>query len=168
MSLTQARLKELLHYDPETGDFTWRQDRGGRRSGQPAGCKSSKRSYVAISVDDRIYRGHLLAWFYVTGEWPKPFLDHKDLNKKNNAFANLRIATKSQNMANRGAQKNSSSGLKGVSPYRAGEKYGKPWQATIQKDGRTIYLGHFESSELAHAAYSAAAVRLFGAFGRAA
>lgn len=161
--LTQERLKELLHYDPETGEFTWRQDRGGRRAGQPAGCKSDKRKYVAVSVDDKIYRGHLLAWLYMTGEWPKPFLDHKDLNKKNNAFANLRIATKSQNMANRGAQRNSQSGLKGAFYYKAYDK----WTSQIWKEGKAHFLGYFDSKEEAHAAYSVAADRLFGEFGRA-
>ena len=165
MELTQERLKELLRYDPETGLFYWLQDRGVRKTGYVAGC--TKRTYVAISVDNKIYRGHLLAWFYMTGEWPDPFVDHKDLNKHHNAWDNLREATKSQNMANVGKIKSNKSGLKGVSRYRAGEKYGKPWQASIGKDGKSKHLGHFATKEEAHAAYVVAAQNIFGEFARA-
>jgi len=166
MNLTQERLKELLSYDPLTGVFLWLQDRGGKRAGDEAGCK--KRNYVVISVDDIIYRAHHLAWFYVTGRWPDPFVDHRDLNKHNNAWNNLREATKSQNQANIGLIKSNKSGLKGASRYRAGERYGKGWQATIQKDGKTIFLGHFATKEEAHEAYVAAASSIFGEFARAA
>ena len=166
MGLTQDRLKQLLTYSPETGLFSWNVDRGGRRAGDIAGC--SKRTYVAISVDDRIYRAHLLAWLYMTGEWPSPFVDHRDLNKHNNAWSNLRLATKSQNMANVGLIKSNKSGFKGVSRYRQGEPYGRPWQACINKDGKTIGLGQYATKEEAHAAYVAAAKRLFGEFARAA
>jgi hypothetical protein len=166
MELTQERLKELISYDPLTGVFLWLVDRGGKRAGDVAGCR--KRTYIAISVDDRIYRAHLLAWFYMTGEWPDPFVDHRDLDKHNNVWTNLRLATKSQNMANVGLIKSNKSGLKGVSRYRAGEPYGKPWQAQIQKDGRTIYLGHFATREEGHAAYVAAAEKFYGEFARAA
>jgi hypothetical protein len=166
MDLMQKRLKELLSYDPLTGVFLWLQDRGGKRAGDEAGCR--KRTYIAISVDDRVYRAHHLAWLYMTGEWPDPFVDHRDLDKHNNVWTNLRLATKSQNMANVGLIKSNKSGLKGVSRYRAGENYGKPWQAQIQKDGRTIYLGHYATKEEGHAAYCEAAEKIFGEFARAA
>jgi hypothetical protein len=166
MTLTQERLKELLSYDPLTGVFIWRIDRGGKKAGDIAGCK--KRTYILISVDDRVYRAHLLAWLYMTGEWPDRFVDHHDLDKHNNAWINLRRATKSQNMANVGLIKSNASGFKGVSHYRAGERYGKPWQASIGKDGRSRHLGHFATKEEAHAAYVCAAESLFGEFARAA
>jgi len=164
--VTQERLKELLEYSPDTGLFFWLQDRGGKHVGDLAGCK--KRTYIAISVDDRIYRAHHLAWFYMTGEWPSPFVDHRDLNKHNNVWSNLRLATKSQNQANIGLTKSNASGLKGVSRYRAGESYGKPWQAGIRVDGKGIHLGHFATKEDAHAAYCIAADKFFGDFARAA
>ncbi|MGE0056233.1 MAG: HNH endonuclease signature motif containing protein [Hyphomicrobium sp.] len=158
-------MKELLDYEPTTGIFTWRVERGGKKAGDIAGCR--KRAYVAISVDDKIYRAHLLAWLWMTGRWPAQFLDHKDLNKQNNAFSNLREASKSQNMANVGIIRSNKGGFKGVSRHRAGEARGLPWQASIQKDSRTIHLGHFARAEEAHAAYCAAAKKLFGEFARA-
>lgn len=164
--ISQERLKQLLDYDQLTGNFSWREGRGGKNAGDAAGCK--KRTYTVVSVDDKVYRAHHLAWLYMTGEWPSPFVDHKDLNKHNNAWENLRLATKSQNMANVGLIKSNRSGFKGVSRYRAGEAYGKPWQACIGKDGKSIHLGHFETAELAHAAYCEAATKIFGEFARAA
>lgn len=168
-TLTQERLKELLHYDPLTGAFHWLQDCGGRgRAGAIAGCSSKKRAYTAVQIDRRSYRAHHLAWFYMTGEWPVPFVDHRDLDKHNNVWENLRLATKSQNMANVGVIKSNKSGFKGVSRYRAGDRRGLPWQASIGKDGRSINLGHFATKEAAHAAYVAAAEKHFGEFARAA
>lgn len=164
--ITQERLKELLEYSPDTGLFFWLVDRGGKKAGDIAGCR--KRTYIVISLDDRVYRAHHLAWLYMTGEWPKPFVDHRDLNKHNNIWANLRIATKSQNMANVGRIKSNVSGLKGVSAYRAGERCGKPWQACIGVNGKSKHLGHFATKEEAHAAYVVAAEKLFGEFARAA
>jgi hypothetical protein len=166
MALTQERLKELLTYDPETGLFYWLVDRGSIKAGAVAGCR--KRTYIAISVDDVIYRAHHLAWVYMTGRWPEPFVDHRDLNKHNNAWVNLREATKSQNQANVGIIASNKSGLKGVSRYRAGERYGKPWQACIGVNGKSKHLGHFATKEEAHAAYCEAASEIFGEFARAA
>lgn len=166
MALTQERLKELLEYSPSTGLFFWRVDRGGKHAGDIAGCK--KRTYIVISVDDCVYRAHHLAWLYMTGEWPNPFVDHRDTNKHNNVWTNLRLATKSQNMANIGLIKTNKSGLKGASRYRAGESYGKPWQASIAQDGKSKHLGHFATKEEAHAAYCEAAQKIFGEFARAA
>lgn len=165
--ITHERLKELLSYDPLTGVFLWKVKRSNKMPGDVAGCNKN-RNYTVIYVEGRFYRAHRLAWFYMTGEWPSTFLDHRDLNKHNNAFANLREATKSQNQANIGVIKSNVSGFKGVSRYRAGDSYGKPWQAGIRENGRSRHLGHFATREDAHAAYVAAAEKLFGEFARAA
>lgn len=165
--ITQERLKQLLKYSPDTGLFYWRVDRGGKRAGAIAGVVRPS-GYVAIGIDDKLWRAHQLVWLYMTGEWPPSFIDHRDLDRANNRWSNLRLATKSQNMANMGTPKHNSSGFKGVSRYRAGESYGKPWQASIRKDNRSYALGQFATKEEAHAAYVAAAERLFGEFARAA
>lgn len=166
VELTQERLKALVSYDPETGIFRRLRDGGGKRAGDIAGCR--KRTYTMVSVDGRLYRAHLLAFLYMTGTRPLLFVDHRDTDKHNNAWGNLREATKSQNQANVGLSKSNASGLKGVSRYRPGEAYGKPWQASICKDGKTRHLGHFAEKAEAHEAYIRAAEVLFGEFARAA
>jgi hypothetical protein len=163
--LTQKRLKELLRYSPETGLFYWLVDRFPRHAGDVAG-HHGRYNYVRISIDDRSYRAHRLAFMWMLGRWPTQFVDHIDMNKKNNKWSNLREASKSQNQANISMIKANTSGLKGVSRYRAGDSYGKPWQAGICKDGKRKSLGHFATKEEAHAAYRDAAEKAFGKFAR--
>jgi len=52
--LTQIRLKELLHYDPDTGLFTWL--RPGWK-GVIAGTHHPS-GYIHIRVDNKPYRAH--------------------------------------------------------------------------------------------------------------
>lgn len=160
--LTQARLRELLHYDPETGEFRWRNDtKYSLRAGRIAGGVGASNGYRVIGVDGDIYRAHQLAWLYMTGRWCWPMIDHRDGNPANNCWNNLRRATYSENNANRALQRNNRSGFKGVS-LRGGK-----WRARIRKNGRLHALGAFATPEAAHAAYVAAAHRLFGEFARA-
>lgn len=167
MKPNQERLKELLSYDPLTGVFLWKVDRSNIKRGTLAG-RYDKAGYIRIGIDGREYRAHRLAWLYMTGEWPEIFLDHRDMDKNNNAWSNLRLATKSQNAANIGPLKSNTSGIKGVSFHSGGAKGGKPWQANITKNGKAMGLGIFATKEEARAAYAAAAERLFGEFARAA
>lgn len=87
-------------------------------------------------------------------------VDHIDLNGLNNTRENLRIATRSQNAANRRTQRNNKSGFKGVHWHK-----GK-FEATIQVNRKTIYLGVFVTPEEAHVAYVEASKRYFGGYSR--
>jgi hypothetical protein len=89
-------------------------------------------------------------------------VDHVDLDTLNNRRSNLRIATRSQNGANRSALANNQSGYKGV--YRRG-KYLR-WSASIRQDGRLLHIGRYASPEDAARAYDAKARELFGEFAR--
>ena len=109
-----------------------------------------------------MYNEHQLAWLYMTGRWGRPTIDHRDGDVTNNRWSNLRRATASQNNANRGRPRNNTSGYKGV--YR-GRRPGQ-WCAHIGRNRRTIHLGTFPTAQAAHAAYVAAARKLFGEFAR--
>jgi hypothetical protein len=170
--LTQARLRELLHYDPTTGVFTWlprpTSTRHGRTwntryVGTRAGTVDSH-GHVQIKVNGRLHLAHRLAWLYAHGEWPVAGLDHINGVRDDNRLANLRPATESQNAANRRTPITNTSGFKGVSWHKDRRR----WQATIMVASKQSYLGLFDTPEAAHAAYAAAAREHHGEFARTA
>lgn len=150
--ITAVRLRELLHYDHQTGVFRWASASGrwGRiAAGSVAG--SNHNGYIKIGLDGRDYLAHRLAWLYSTGSFPTHGIDHLDGNQSNNALSNLRDSTQAVNVQNlRAAKSNNVSRLLGVS-FCQGR-----WQARIQRDGVVRYLGRFPSPEAAHAAYISA------------
>jgi hypothetical protein len=147
--LTAERLRELLAYDPETGVFSWRVNRPRAAQGAPAGTADG-RGYIRIGVDGGIYRAHRLAWLYMTGQWPEEEVDHKDGDKANNRWANLRDVPRAANQQNlRRPHKRGTSGALGVSAHKATGK----WRARLWKDGKCKSLGLYDTQEAAHAAY---------------
>lgn len=148
--LSPERLRELLHYDPLTGIFTWRISRGGKTlPGTIAGSVKPK-GYIAIGVDGYIYQSHRLAWYYMTGEWPRFLIDHRDLDPANNRWENLRDVTTEINCQNQNrAHKGSATGMLGVYPARKGKRF----LAMIRVHGKLKQLGSFLTKEEAHAAY---------------
>lgn len=158
--LTLARLKELLHYDPKTGQFTWLANRSRiAKIGAFAGTDHSD-GYTVIGIAGRVYKAHRLAWFYVHGEWPSDQVDHINHDRKDNRIANLRLADNSKNQANSRARKTNKSGLKGV----YWNKSIKKWHAQIYAQGRKRHLGFFKTPQAAHSAYSDAAVAFHGEY----
>ena len=150
--LTQARLKDLLHYNPDTGIFIWIASlKNGVRIGSVAGTLDS--GYIRIKIQGRLYLAHRLAWLYTYREWPKDQIDHINMFKNDNRISNLREATRSENFANRRTYANSVSGLKGASWKKSRGK----WQADITINGKSKYLGLFTTKQEAHAAYCKAA-----------
>lgn len=102
LPLTERRLREALRYNHDTGVFTWRINAGYRNMiGKRAG-EITARGYVRIMIDGQRYQGSWLAWLYIKGRWPKAGceLDHKDRQRSNNAFTNLRECTSAQNRMN--------------------------------------------------------------------
>lgn len=165
-ALAQDRLKSLLHYDAETGVFTRKCDAGPAKAGSVAGCLHKATGYHLIKVDGRAYTASRLAWLYMTGDWPPSLIDHKDLDRANNAWSNLRAASHAENNCNRRAAQGKDYPLKGV--YRRKDTpRSKPWTAKIRLGGKLRNLGDFSNPEEAHAAYQRAAVAGFGSFARA-
>lgn len=156
MVLTQARLKELLFYDPIVGVFIWRSPTSTRVKIGNIPKPMRGRPYVKIRIDGSNHYAHRLAWMYQHGDFPELGIDHRNTIKFDNAIKNLRPATDTQNGANKPAR--GASGLKGV---RKCPKTGK-WVARLK--GK--HLGTFNNSDAASFVYFISAFEEYGSFAR--
>ncbi len=154
-TLTFELVRSYLHYDPESGDFTWIRRSGHVMPGQKAGSFTS-RGYWQISFCGRSHLAHRIAWLWMTGEDAPELIDHLDNQHGNNRWSNLRAATTNINQQNhRAARSDNKSGLLGVSNLSSGK-----WRAAIHKSGKQFHLGSFDTPEAAHSAYLEAKRRL--------
>lgn len=161
--LSQSELKEVIHYDPLTGVFTRiKKTSNSVKTGNLAGCFDKGNGYIRIRVNSKLYQAHRLAWLYMMGEFPKQMIDHKDGNKTNNAFSNLREADSSQNALNSKILATNKSGYKGVGFHK---KTGM-WRARAVLNKVVHYLGLFETAQLAANAYKEFAEKNHGNFYR--
>lgn len=151
-------VRRELSYCPETGVFV---RLTGRYAGQVAGTFCPP-GYRRIMIGGCIFYAHRLAWLYVYGEWPDE-IDHINCVKSDNRICNLRVASRSQNMAN--VELRTVFGRKGVSRSR---RKNRPdgWAAYIRIDGKSVRLGTFDRIEDAAAAYQSAAADIHGDFAR--
>ena len=97
--LTQKRLHELLHYHPQTGIFRWR---SGKRKGQIAGTRHDERGFLKVSIKNRRYLLHRLAWLWMTGAMPRWDIAHQNGDRSDNCWANLVEANRMQDSSTRG------------------------------------------------------------------
>lgn len=162
--ITQERLKQLLHYDPAIGVFTWIARRGKRTDivGEIAGF--DVHGYTGITIDSKKYPAHILAWLYVYGEIPLTEIDHRNRQRSDNRISNLRLATHKQNAYNQSLRKGSKTGVTGVSIDGQTGKF----RAHITIDGKMIHLGRFSLVNDAIDARLKAERQYFGEFARAA
>lgn len=143
---------ERISYNPETGEFIAKVQRGRRRVGDRMGYPDGL-GYMKLCFNGKWVMAHRLAWRLVHGEWPDGEIDHINGDPSDNRIANLRVATRSQNVMNtrRG---------NGVC-YRP--ERGK-YQVSIRANGRNHFIGMFDDRADAERAGAAAKVRLHGEF----
>lgn len=155
-SLTAARLRELLSYDPATGVFirlTYRDN--GLAVGSQAGHLDD--GYMKVRVDGSRHKCHRLAFLYMTGEWPKEHVDHINGQRADNRWCNLREVSMTGNVQNqRAPRKDNTTGFLGVSWHKKDRKF----VACIGAGGKSIHLGNFDDPKVAHEAYLVAKRRL--------
>lgn len=147
---TQARLKELFDYNPESGVFTRIVAKPPAAKGDVAGCVDKSTGYMKFNVDGKVYLAHRLAWLYVHGSLPADKIDHVNGNRADNRLSNLREADNSLNMQNlKRARRDSKTQVLGVTLCAATGKY----VGRIRANGRYLSCGRFDTVEQAHAAY---------------
>jgi hypothetical protein len=118
------------------------------------------RVYAKGRIKGKDKRLHRVIAERMVGRPLSPFeeVDHANMDTLDNRRCNLRIASKSQNLANRLGR--SSSGYKGV--YRQSKT--RMWRAEIRVNKKLISLGYFYDIKDAALAYNEAAIKYFGGF----
>lgn len=160
--ITHAEVLNRFEYNPDTGALTHKNPPYNqlRRRGQQAGFIDHQ-GYRMVKIEHAKYVSGRLIWFYMTGEWPDE-VDHKNLNRADDRWENLRESTRSQNCANKGQFfKKNSYGFRGVKRQTSGR-----FQAVICVNQKEYYLGTHDTVERAALAYDMAAKKHHGEFAR--
>lgn len=162
----QPRILEVVRYIPETGQIFW-ENRTGRLSylnGTEAGTKcwqlDGSPAGRLISIDGVRYKCSRIIWVLCHGHLPDGYVvDHINGDPWDDRIENLRLATESQNKANRRAYNISKTGIKGISPRKNGK-----FQVRIGHGGHRFQVGNFGSIEEAAEAFRSAEELLHGEF----
>ena len=153
-ALTQQRLHELFDYaDGVLLNKTIR--RSQVKVGELAGHQT-KRGYTNIRVDGRMYKAHRLIFLFHHGYMPT-LIDHIDCDRTNNRIENLRACNKSENGMNRAGSYGKAAAR---NVYRRGDKF----QVHMKREGKSHYIGTFNTFSEADAAAASARKEIFGAF----
>jgi len=139
--ITQEKLKKYLHYNPDSGVFTWVNKTSSKsrvKIGSIAGTLHHD-GYIMIALNKKQYGAHRLAWLYTYGTYPNQQIDHINQVRDDNRLENLREVSAKTNTHNRGTSGRNTSGCMGV----VWDKRASRWQARINVDGKRIFLGMF-------------------------
>ena len=128
---TPEQLAAKLNYDPLNGELTW------KGSGKIAGWISN--GYKRVGKHS-VY-AHRIAYFIMTGKWPKE-VDHINRNKLDNRWENLRDCSHKQNTRNL-SKRSSKTGVRGVSQHPNG------WDIRVGKSFRSFTTDFEKACELA-------------------
>jgi hypothetical protein len=139
MPISQAQLKELLHYDPETGVFKWRVGRSRTRAGSVVATKDRK-GYLKVMINKKTHYLARLAFLYMNGKFPAEFVDHISGVRTDNRWCNLREVSPLENARNQRLHCVNKSGVHGVSWDERGE-----WRVYATLNGKNKFLGRYPS-----------------------
>lgn len=142
--ISVEELFQFLAYDPLTGIVRWIIDHNSRAmAGDEFGTAHAHRrtSYKQANLRRRCYQVHRVAWAMYHGDWPNGQIDHIDHDGLNNRIENLREVSNADNCRNRRRRKDNRSGFTGVTFCGSTKK----WKAEIRVDGKSQYLGVFNS-----------------------
>ena len=146
-------LRKRLAYRSD-GVLIWKRPFGCKvKAGFAAGTILNAR-YVYVKFNKKRYAAHRIVWAIIKQEDPLELqIDHINENKLDNRIANLRKASRKQNMCNQKA-------VKGYYFYKRHKK----WIAGISSNDKKVHLGYFNTEEQAREAYLRAKEKLHGEF----
>lgn len=154
--MTHDDLLRVLMYDPDSGKFFRRIAISQTKVGDVAGSLR-KDGYVQISLKNRLYLAHRLAWLYVYGEYTDLQIDHIDRCRSNNRIVNLRKVTNKQNGENLPLLATNTSGVRNVS----WDTQKQMWRVQIKHHQRNIFVGRYFDFDAAKDAAAQARDRFF-------
>ena len=162
MELTAEIVRELLDYNPDTGDLFWKErplkyfkkEVDARKwNAQWAGKKAftatiRNKKYDTLkgkqgAIFYKKYYAHRIIWLYYYGCWPKDQIDHINHDATDYRIINLREVSNFENQKNRTLNKNNKTGHTGVSWNKKENKY----RARIKINSKDIWLGYYDSLE---------------------
>ena len=147
MKLIKSELEKRFEYHKNTGVLVWKT---GRCRGKEAGCINAE-GYIKVRLNRKNVSAHRIIWVLMTGDCIDGMtIDHKDRNRSNNCWNNLRLATRLEQNFNKIS--------KGF--VRKGKRY----HARIRIKGKDIHLGVFDTEHEAHSAYTEKCDELRGEF----
>ena len=142
-----TELRNHLHYDPDTGLFTWLLPRRGRQMNKPAGSYNNQ-GYCLIGWQYTHILAHRVAFALMTGDWTQHEIDHIDGKSSNNKWSNLRDISHSHNIQNIPfIRPSNKTGYPGV--FKRGER----WSAQIYLNHQFVHLGHYATPDEAFLVY---------------
>jgi hypothetical protein len=159
-TLTVARLRLFVDMDPDTARLYWRSRKGGmwffgaslthsaarQFNTKSAGKRADKpdgRGYTYISIRGKNFRAHRVVWALHYGEWPTGHLDHMNGIRDDNRVNNLRVAGARENNVNKALDKRNRFGCHGIVEIKRLNRFA----ATINIDGKTVYLKSYATVE---------------------
>lgn len=140
--LTQKLLRSVLNYNPQTGIFTRTR---GKRKGQVVGTRHNERGDLKVSISNRRYLLHRLAWLWMTGAMPRWDILHRNGDRGDNSWSNLVEANRMQRSSIRGHLREPT-GIEGI--WSVGNRF----EATIPTKTAVISLGTFGTIDEAKSA----------------
>ena len=147
MKLIKSELEKRFEYCGNTGVLTWK---SGRCKGKEAGF-ITKDGYRKVRLNRTNVSAHRIIWVLMTDDCIEGLtIDHKDRNKSNNCWNNLRLATREEQNFNK--------------ITKGFQRIGKKFRARIRVKGKDIHLGMFDTEKEARDAYTKKCVELRGEF----
>ena len=163
-------VRELFSYKKSTGELIWRvAPKWGVKIGDRAGTiHTDEKGYICrqVGYKRKIYIASHLIWAWMTGEWPKYSIDHKNNDPLDDRWENLREANQSEQMRNTRRHRDNRTGYKGVW-HQAGREHrdGKNYRWQIMINGKKIHSPErFKTAEEAYAAYCVVVKQYHGDF----